>query len=49
MQGSAGGNLQDQSLASNGEEIFPQSTSEKQKEQIQEKVQHLSNQFAIFK
>lgn len=43
MQASAGGNLQDQSLASNGDDIFPQSTPELQKEQIQEKVQHLSN------
>ena len=49
MQSSAANLLQDQSLASSGEEIFPGTTSERQKEIITAKVQSLSNQFAIFK
>jgi len=32
MQGSAGGNIQDQSVASTNDDIFPATTSELQKE-----------------
>jgi len=42
-------NLQEQSSTSAADELFPNTIAERQREVITEKVQALSNSFAIFK